>query len=157
MNSFRFAFWSALLLALFLGVFLLQLWQPNRQVRLHSEHLLRAFENKDWKRVEQFVAADYHDQWNNDRERLLERSNEVLRYLRNVHFVASEVSTQNGHWQARITVHGNANELMSEVQSRVNTLATPFDLEWRRASGKPWDYELVRVTNSGLTIPEFGE
>lgn len=156
-NSFRYAFWTGLLVALFIGAFLLRLWQPERQVQLHSEHLLRAFAAKDWKRVADFIAPDYRDQWNNDRERLLERAREVFGYMRNVHFDASDVSIQNNHWQARITVRGDANEFMSEIEARVNSLPTPFDLEWRHASGKPWDYQLVRVSNSGLTIPEFGE
>lgn len=156
-NSFRPAFWAGLLLALFLGVFLLRLWQPERQVQLHSEHLLRALATKDWARVADFIAPDYRDQWNNDRERLLERAREVLGYLRNVRFDASEITTSNNHWSAHITLAGDANELMSEVKTRVNSLTTPFDLEWRHGSGKPWDYQLVRVTNSGLTIPELGE
>jgi hypothetical protein len=148
-NSFRYAFWSGLLLALLIGAFLLRLWQPERQVQLHSEHLLRAVEHKDWTRVADFIAPDYHDQWNNDRERLLERAREALHYMRNLRFSATDVATRDNHWQARIRINVEPDEL------GVNALQTPFDLEWRHASGKPWDYQLVRVTNSGLTIPEF--
>ena len=149
MNSFRFAFWAGLLLALFLGVFLLRLWQPERQIQLHSEHLLRAVERKDWSRVAEFVAPDYGDQWNNDRERLLERSREALSYVRAVRFSAIEESTQDNHWRVRMNIRVEPDPM------NLNLLNTLFDFEWRHVAAKPWDYQLVRVTNAGLTIPEF--
>lgn len=156
-TSYRNSFIGGVLLALMVGAFLLRLWQPEHQVQLHSEHFLRALEAKDWKHVGEFIAPDYQDQWHNDRERLLERAREVFRYLRHVRFTNAEVMTIDRHWQARISIHGDANELMSEVETRVNSVSTPFDLEWRHASGKPWDWQLVRVTNSELSIPELGE
>ncbi len=155
--SCRNSFIGGLLFALIIGAWLLRLWQPQHQIQLHSEHFLHALEDKDWKRVGEFVAPDYQDQWHNDRDRLLERAREVFRYLRNVRCSVAEPLAFGQHWQARITIRGDANELMSEVEARVNSISTPFDLEWRQMSGKPWDWQLVRVSNSGLTIPELGE
>lgn len=155
--SYRNSFIAGLLLALILGAWLFRLWQPQHQIQLHSEHLLDALADKDWKRVGEFIAPDYQDQWHNDRERLLERAGEVFRYLRNVRFAIAEPIAFERHWQARVNVHGDANELMNEVETRVNSVSTPFDLEWRQMSGKPWDWQLVRVTNPGLTISELGE
>jgi hypothetical protein len=156
-TSYRNSFIGGLLLALIVGARLFVLWQPQHQIQLHSEHLLDAMADKDWKRVGEFIAPDYQDQWHNDRERLLERTRAVFGYLRNVRFTVAEPIAFERHWQARITVDGDANELMSEIESRVNSVSTPFDLEWRQMSSKPWDWQLVRVTNSGLTIPELGD
>jgi hypothetical protein len=35
----------------------------------------------------------------------------------------------------------------------VNKLPSPFELEWRRLSGKPWDWKLVGVSNPACQIP----
>lgn len=154
-------FYGGLAIALIAGTFLLWLWQPQRQVQRHSENLLHAFERKDWPRVADFVAPDYQDQWHNDRALLLERSREVFRYLRNVRLAPApaevEVGHGNAHWRSRITINGAEGEVMLAVKQRVNSVSTPFDFEWRHASGKPWDWKLVRVTNAELALPDYAE
>ena len=42
---------------------------------------------------------------------------------------------------------------MELLDERVNKLQTPFELEWYKFSGKPWDWKLVRVSNSAFEIP----
>ena len=165
---FREGFYVGLSIALLVGLYLLWLWRPERQVRYHSEHFLRAIEHKNWTGVAEFVAADYQDQWGNDRARLLERTREVLRYLRSLRIEASNVTvkidnaetvgaregarSRRGYWTAVINIDGEQNELMAAVKEQVNTLTRPFELEWRRAS-KPWDWKLVRVSNPSLQLP----
>jgi hypothetical protein len=39
------------------------------------------------------------------------------------------------------------------LDERLNKLPTPFELEWHHLSGKPWDWKLVRVSNSAFEIP----
>lgn len=157
----REGFYAGLGLALAIGLFLMWLWGPVHQVRLHSQNLLRAIERKNWVRAEEFIAPDYQDQWHNDRALLLERTREVFHYLRNVRLMVSEPAVEIGdgsiHWRSRISVSGDPGELMTAIQERVNSLSSPFDLEWRHASGKPWDWKLVRVTNPALAIREFAE
>ena len=51
----------------------MQLWSATNQVRLHSEHLLRQIENRKWAAAAEFVAADYRDDWGDDRALLLQR------------------------------------------------------------------------------------
>jgi hypothetical protein len=43
--------------------------------------------------------------------------------------------------------------VMEVLDERVNKLPTPFEFEWHHLSGKPWDWKLVRVSNSGFEIP----
>jgi len=50
-------------------------------------------------------------------------------------------------------IDGDRSEMMELLKERVNSLATPFELEWRQVSAKPWDWKLVRVSNSALEIP----
>jgi len=155
--SLRGGFYFAALLAVAIGLSLLRLWQPEQQVRKHSDHLLKAVADKNWTRFEAFLAEDYHDQWDNDRTVVLERTREVFRYLRGIHLHAIAPSIRlepaTGYWQSVIRIDGDENELMNELKTRVNTLETPFELTWRRKSSKPWDWQLVAVRNPGLSLP----
>jgi hypothetical protein len=68
-------------------------------------------------------------------------------------YIIVQIDRRLGSWQARITVEGDNSEMTYLFKERVNTLATPFQLDWRRASAKPWDWKLVKVSNAGLEIP----
>lgn len=87
---------------------------------------------------------------------LLERMREVFRYLRGVRIETTEPSvgldSRTGFWSAKLTIEGDSGEGMELVKERVNSLNAPFQLEWRRMSGKPWDWKLVRVANQNLEI-----
>ena len=156
-NWFRGGFYGGLSFALLIGLFLIWLWQPERQVARHTENFLHAVERKDWSRVVDFIGNDYHDQWGNDRARVVERAREFFHYLRGfrVNFSAATVNVDHRRatWIAKITVQGAEGEVMTEVKERVNSLTKPFELEWRRTSAKPWDWKLARVSNPDLEIP----
>jgi hypothetical protein len=157
----REGFYGGLALALFVALFLMWLWQPERQVMRHNQNFLRALEQRDWTRFAGFIATGYQDQWENDRARLLERTREVFRYLRNVRITTSEANVRldnrRAFWSGKITIDGDNNEVMALVKERVNLLGSPFELEWRRIPAKPWDWKLVRVSNPELKIPEDAE
>lgn len=160
-KQYRAGFYLGLVLAIATSFYLLWLWRPQRQVQRHTQNLLRALERKDWARLGDFIAPDYRDQWQNDRALLVERTRETFRYVRSVKLTAQQptIHINNGtaHWEAQIIVKGDPGEVMTIIQDRVNSLTTPFDLEWRHFSGKPWDWKLVHVSNPALDIPEFAE
>ena len=144
-------------LSLLVAVYLLWLWQPERQVLRHSETLIRAVEQRNFTRAESLMAPEFRDQWGDDRVQVVQRMREVFRYLRDIRLSATDVSVRNfdrgGVWSARIIFDAEPNEVTTEIQRRVNSLSTPFELEWRRVSGRPWDWKLVSVANSTLDIP----
>ena len=152
-NGFYWGFGVALLTALLL----LWLWQPERQVRRHTENFFRSIEQKNWKSTADFIGDDYQDQWGHDRARALERVREVFRYLRAVRINPAHanvlVEKRRAQWIARITIEADEGEAGTLIKERVNSVTTPFELEWRRLSAKPWDWKLVRVSNSSLEIP----
>jgi hypothetical protein len=78
---FRNGFYAGLLLTLIVGLYLVRLWQPERQVQLHSVHLLSQIEQNDWSAVREFIAPDYKDRWGNDPALLLERLRRVFSAL----------------------------------------------------------------------------
>ena len=157
--NFRNGFYAGLLVAVILGLYLFTLWQPARQVELHSEHLLFEIEQKDWKDAGKFIADDYQDRWGQDRALVLQRLRAVLGVVRNPRIEASaarqRTAGRQGFWTAKITVQGEG-EFAALVQERVNSLSEPFELEWQRKSGKPWDWKLVSVRNAQLEIARDG-
>jgi hypothetical protein len=156
--SFRTGFYAGLVVAVIWGIYLARLWQGQRQVELHSIHLLSAVEKHDWKAVDEFVGSDYRNQWENDRVLLLERLREVFRALPNARIESKVVSVQTGKgrgsWTARITINSTG-EFADYIQNRVNSLESPFEFEWQRGATWPWDWKLVAVRNPALEIPNL--
>jgi hypothetical protein len=157
--SFRNGLYAGLLAAVIVGLYLAALWRPERQVRLHTAHLLSQIEKRNWKAAAEFIGNDYQDRWGDDRAILLERLREVFRFLPNTRIEANDArvrtETGKGLWTARITVTGGTGEFVSVIQTRVNSLSAPFEFEWRRQSSKPWDWKLISVRNPALEIPDL--
>jgi hypothetical protein len=155
--SFRGVSFSALAVALCVGLYLIWLWQPERQVRRHTQNLFRAIERKDWEAVADFIGSNYRDQWGDDRARVLERLREGLRYVRGPRITASNSSVQvealRAMWSGKITLYSTDDDVMEMLDQRVNSLRTPFELEWHRVSGKPRDWKVARVSNLEFEIP----
>jgi hypothetical protein len=144
---------------LIVGVYLIRLWQPERQIDLHTRHLLAQIEKKNWKAVGEFIGSDYQDRWGNDRPLLLERLREVFRAIPNAHIEVSgtmfHADHGRGHWIAKITING-AGEFADLIEARVNSLDAPFEFEWQQGVTWPWDWKLVAVRNPALEISGYG-
>ena len=155
--TLRGAIIGLLAVVLCVGPYLLWLWRPGRQVRLHTEHFFHAIDNRNWEKVADFIDGNYHDQWEDDRTRVLERMREGFRWVRGSAITASDaavqVATPQAIWIGKINVYSSDDGVMQVLDERVNKLPTPFELEWHRVSGKPWDWKLVRVSNPAFQIP----
>lgn len=158
--GFRNGFYAGLLFAVGLGIYLHQLWQPERQLRLHSAHLLDALEQNDWEEAENFIAETYQDEWGHNRSLVLARLREVLQYSRELKIDAQEtgfaLSSQGGTWSARMRIEAEPNEVTIYIKERVNVLEEPFELSWVRPSWRPWEWKLARVSNPALELPTGG-
>jgi len=155
--TLRGAIIGVLAVALCIGLYLLLLWRPDHQVRLHTEHLFHAIDDRDWEAVGNFIGDDYQDQWGDDRARLLERMREGFRWVRGSRITAAhpsvQVETARAIWTGKIVVYSSDDGVMEVLDERVNKLTAPFEFDWRRVSGKPWDWKLVRVSNPAFQIP----
>ncbi|MEO8439334.1 MAG: nuclear transport factor 2 family protein [Spartobacteria bacterium] len=160
MQSFKISFYAGALLALIVGFWLVQLWQAEKQVRLHSEHFISQIEQRDWSDAMEFLATDYHDDWGHDRAAIRERLRMVLRCFTSLTITAQQpqvsANAPAGWWSAKVQIEGNGNPFAPEIVQRVNSLAEPFVLHWRRVSWRPWDWKLVRVSNPSLEISDAG-
>ena len=140
-----------------LSLYLLWLWRPEHQVRLHTQHFFHAIDRRNWETVAEFIGEDYRDQWDDDRTRLLERMREGFRWVRGSAITAPDalvrIEMPRGIWIGKINMYSSDDGVMQLLDERVNRLPTPFELEWRHVSGKPWDWKLVRVSNNEFQIP----
>ena len=155
--SLREATYGGLAALLCVELSLIWLWRPEQQVRRHTENIFHAIEHKDWDAAANFIGADYQDQWGDDRARVLERMREGFRYVRGPRIIASnpivQVQARRAVWTGKVMVYSTDDDVMGLLDERVNALPAPFELEWHRVSAKPWDWKLVRVSNSAFKIP----
>jgi hypothetical protein len=155
---FRNGFYAGLVVAMLCAIYLVRLWQPQRQIELHNTHLLAQIEKHKWKAVDEFIGDTYHDQWGNDRKLLLRRLPEVIGALGNAQIEAEDIAIRRqegrGYWTAKITVKGTG-EFADHIQTRVNSLETPFEFEWQPGATWPWDWKLVSVRNPALEISDY--
>jgi len=155
--SFREGRCGGLVIARCAGLYLIWLWQPERQVRRHTENFFRAIERKNWDAAANFVAADYQDQWGDNRVRVLERLREGFRYVRGPRIIASNPSVQiaspRAVWRGKIALYSSDDDVMEVLDQRVNSLPSSFELEWHHLSSTPWDWKLAGVSNPAFEIP----
>ena len=132
------------------------LWQPERQVRLHTAHLLKAVEGRRWKKVDSLVADNYSDRWRHDKEFVLRASNEVFGQFIFLTIqsepLSCSVSGSTGVTQDRVKVSGSGGPIAQVVIERVDRLRQPFVFTWERMSWKPWDWRLTRFDQPELEI-----
>jgi len=135
-----------------------RLWQPERQVRLHTAHLLKAVEGRQWKKVDSFVADNYSDRWKHDKTFVLRASNEVFSQFLflTIHgeTLQCEISGSTGVTHDRVKISGSGGPLSELVVQEVNRLQQPFVFTWERRSWKPWDWQLTRFDQPELAIPQ---
>ncbi|HZE12438.1 MAG TPA: hypothetical protein VE086_01655, partial [Chthoniobacterales bacterium] len=152
---FRNGFYAGVVVAMLCAIYLVRLWQLQRQIELHNTHLLAQVEKHKWKAVGEFIGDTYYDQWGNDRKLLLQRLPEVIGALGNAQIEAGDLAIRRqrgrGYWTAKITVKGTG-EFADYIQTRVNSLETPFEFEWQPGATWPWDWKLVSVRNPALEV-----
>ncbi len=141
------------------ALFLLWLWQPERQVRLHTSHFLKKVERRNWEAAGKFMAEDYRDRWEHDKESALEDVREVFRQFLFVTIEnrtdSCEMAADSATTRTVIKISGHGGPLAQLVMERVNLLRGPFVFGWRKASWKPWDWELTGVDHPELNAERF--
>lgn len=145
--------------ALFLFFYLLWLWQPERQVTLHFENLVKSVENRKWNRFARLVADDYEDQWGLDKETILREAPEGFRHFFALSIDAENVTQRVHDNTARVEcvlrIRGEGTAIAQMVRGEVNRIHRPYVFFWEKRSWKPWDWQLVRVENEQLNLERY--
>jgi hypothetical protein len=148
---------TAIIALLGVALFLFILWSPERQVRLHQEHLLAAVSDKNWARVASFIAEDYSDRWGHDKAFVAAAAREVF-----AQFIALDLSMQNpmlnmrdgnGEVAARLIAKGSGGPFAQMAIDKLQELREPFTFHWQKRIWKPWDWKLTRLNHPTLEVP----
>lgn len=144
---------------LVLVVWCLWLWQPSRQLRRHTEKLLAAVEDQNWRKMADIMANDYSDRWGHDKATVGEHTRQVFAqfFVLTVQGTDLEVEEADavGTVRVQIAIKGRGGPLADIVIARVAELKEPFAFTWRQGSWKPWDWKLIRVDQPELEITEY--
>ena len=139
-----------------LALYAAWLWQPERQVRLHTAHFLGAVERRQWERAQAFVADNYSDRWGHDKEFVIRESREVFRHFLFLTIQSDPappaISGRDAGISTPIKIAGDGSPIAHLVVERVNTLRSPFTFTWHRPGWQPWHWQLTRVGQPELEI-----
>jgi hypothetical protein len=137
-------------------IFLIWLWRPEHQVRLHQRHLFAALEDRNWDRIRSLMSDNYSDRWRHDKEFVLREAREVFRQFIVLQVTGEilEVMMEEGAGDVSSTLEmkGKGGPVAEFAMSRVNALRRPWAFRWEKQSWKPWDWVLVRVDHPDLDI-----
>lgn len=143
-----------------LGLWLAWLWQPERQVRLHTAGLIKGIERRNWSKVQDLLADNYSDRWGHDKAFVLSGLHQVFGsfVFLTVEHENLSVNAITGQTRTRVKVSGQGGVVAQYVMTKVNGLPEPFTLTWAKRSGKPWDWHLTAVDHPTLdpdSAPQF--
>lgn len=139
-----------------LALYAAWLWQPARQVRLHTAHFLGAVERRQWDRAQSFVADSYSDRWGHDKEFVIRESREVFRHFLFLTIQSDPapptIAGRDAEIRTPIKLAGDGSPIAQLVVEKVNTLRSPFTFTWHRPGWQPWGWQLTRVEQPELEI-----
>ncbi|MEN9202938.1 MAG: hypothetical protein Q6K80_12735 [Thermostichus sp. DG_1_6_bins_120] len=149
---------GSVLVGIGLGAFW-QYGQPQRQVRVHTERLLQAVEGRDWERVESLFAETYADAWGFDKKTALVYGRQVFGQFLRLRIRPQELQVQissedRGRATVWFVIEGSGGPLANLTRDQVNALQQPFQFDWQRSGGNPYRWQLIRIENPDLEIPE---
>lgn len=136
-------------------VWLFLLWQPARQVELHTLNLLARASARDWPAVEAMMSPDYADAWGHDRAAAIDEARELFSHFFALQIVALaplETSAVGDGWEARapVGIFGSGTAVAQAVIDEVRSAEGPATFVWRRDGGWPWTWSLVGVRHDEL-------
>jgi hypothetical protein len=141
-----------------LAIWLVWWSRPERQVRRAQHRLLAAIEARDYPALARLLAEDYRDRWENDKANVLRRCPQVFDQfvLLDVEgeIQQAEIQGDVGSVQQKIVVTGIGGGIAMYARDEINALKSPFTMQWRKRSWKPWDWELFSIEQPELRIPQ---
>lgn len=151
----RYAPAAAVILVLW-ALWLVWLWQPERQVRLHTTQFLKKVERRNWEGARNLIADDFTDRWGHDKNSALGDARDVFTQFL---FLTIENRTDNCEMhgteattRTMVKISGNGGAVAQLVMERVNSLHEPFTFTWRKAGSAPWNWQLTRIDHPELNI-----
>lgn len=136
-------------------------WQPERQVRLHQDHLLEAAGKRDLQKLKEILDDGFQTSGGQDKTAALQQLAEGLRYFFSLEISGSETQISVGPAEAivstRLRMNGRGVAAADAMQDLVNSSKDPFLFTWQQKSWKPWDWRLVYAGHPFITSAATGE
>jgi len=129
-------------------LWLAALWQPARQVELHTNNLLKRASARDWPAVEAIMAVDYRDAWNADRAAAIDEARKLFSHFFALQITPLEslrITEADGGWEAAgpVGVFGSGTAVAHAVMDKVREAEGEFTFRWRKSGTWPWQWALV--------------
>jgi hypothetical protein len=136
-------------------VWLFLLWQPARQVELHTLNLLARASARDWPAVEAMMAPDYADAWGHDRAASIDEARGLFSHFFALHIVALEPPRIDGNGdtllaEAPVGVFGTGTAVAQAVIEEVRTAGGKAVFVWRKSGSWPWQWSLTALRHDRL-------
>jgi len=137
------------------AAWLFLLWQPARQVELHTLNLLERASSRDWTAVETMMAPDYRDTWNVDRTTAIDEARRLFSQFFALQIVPLEPlriagTTDERSAMAPIGIFGSGTAIAHEIMEEVRDLKGLFEFRWHKNGPWPWQWALAEVRHEEL-------
>ncbi len=147
-------------LAIFIPLWLFFVrWTPGAEVKRHQKAFFRAIESADWDSLNALLDPSYQDGWELNREQfvhLVEEGRAQFLYLDiEAQDPVIDAKSIPAEYRAVLRISGSGHALTQQAQKRFNRLQSPFVFTWRKSGPKPWDWQLVSISNPGLNLNDF--
>ena len=147
--------WAAIFLLSAWLIWLFLLWQPARQIELHTANLLSRASARDWAAVTAMISPDYRDAWGHGKKQALRDAEEVGSQFFSLRIGPLEPLTVQPEEGAstvstRLGVYGSGTPMAHAIIEAVHELEKPFVFRWRKSGSWPWQWTL-----SGLEQEEL--
>ncbi len=134
---------------------------PEKQMEKRHLALISAASHRSWREVEEMIAADYKDEWEQKREDAVNTARQLLSgfLVLDMEWKQESLTIIGNTAQAKsmVTMDGKGMGGSELVMNRVNQVKAPWVFTWRKDGPKPTDWKLISVSNeelSGMKIPK---
>ncbi len=147
--------WAAILLLGGWGIWLFLLWQPARQIELHTANLLSRASGRDWAAVTAMISPDYSDAWGHGREESIGKADELFNHFFTLKILPTgpmdvRVAGGAGTNSVPLGVFGSGTPVAHAVMDEVREAGGYFVFSWRKTGNWPWQWSLVEAGHAEL-------
>jgi hypothetical protein len=137
------------------AVWLFLLWQPARQVELHTINLLARASDCDWTAVTKIISPDYRDAWGHGREESVGKADELFNHFFTLKILPTgpmnvRVAGGEGTNSVPLGVFGSGTPIAHAVMDEVREVGGSFVFRWRRTGNWPWQWSLIEAGHAEL-------
>ena len=135
--------WAAVVLLGVWIIWLFFLWQPARQIELHTTNLLSRASARDWAAVTGMISPDYRDAWGHGREESIGKADEIFNHFFTLKILPTgpmdiRAAAGEGTNSVPLGLFGSGTPIAYAVIDEVREAGGSFVFRWRQTGRWPW-------------------